>query len=465
MEEQNSIDGKVNVFIDRDLLKAYVEITPPVGNGKPCTLEMVKNALKEKQVTFGINEDYLKKALEEKNWGYKVLVAEGIAPINGKDAKIIYKFPLPAERLAPKIDEKGKVNYHDLGLIYNVKLGQLLVEKIPADDGVPGTSVMGTQLPAKKGKDILLPRGSNTMTDQDGLNLYAAMDGHVTVINNKVTVDPVLIIPGDIDFSTGDIDFGGNILINGNINAGFKVKSGGDIEVKGFVEAAEVTAAGSIMVRGGITGCTRTLIKAGYDIYAQFVENSRLDAGRDIIVRQAIMQSAIKAGGNVKVSGDKALIVGGSIQAGRELEAKIIGSRFSTQTIIQVGIDPHLRDEYLALSGIWTEKKKALNNLNNNIKLIQRSGISRLPDQKKETLISMLNEQKKQWQEIEQINERIIELEKKFTNTHAAKVRVSGVVYPGVRITIGQSVYIVNDPIKYSEFILDQGEVRLRPLQ
>ncbi|MGS0764286.1 DUF342 domain-containing protein [Syntrophomonas curvata] len=462
-----SIDSKANVFIDKDLLKAYVEIVPPTEGGNQCTLETVTKALADKQVVYGVNEDYLKEALEEKNWGYKILVAEGKPAVNGKDAKIIYKFPLPSERRGPKIDEKGSVNYHDLGLIHNVKMGQLLVEKIPGDDGIPGTSVLGMELPPKKGKDIRLPRGSNTVADEDELNLYATIDGHVTVVDHKVTVNPVLTVSGDVDYSTGDIDFVGNISINGSVNSGFKVRSGGDIEIRGFIEAAEVAARGSIMVKGGITGCMKTLVKAEESIYAHFVENSRLDAGRDVIIREAVMQSYIKAGGSIKVSDRKALIVGGTIQAGREVEAKVIGSQLATQTIVEVGVNPHLRDEYQMLNRVKNDKKKTMDTINHNLQVFQKSGISpeHLSEKKKMELIKMLDSLKSLRQELEQITERIVFLENEFQKTQAAKVRVLEVVYPGVRISIGQSIYIVNDPIKYSEFILDQGEVRLTSLR
>jgi uncharacterized protein (DUF342 family) len=208
-DKEYSIDGKANIIVERDLLKAYLEVVPPTGGGNPCNMDIVKQALTEKHISYGVSEDSIREALEEKNWAYKILVAEGKAPVNGKDAKLIYKFPLPSERVGPKIDENGKVDYHDLGLIHNVKMGELLVEKTPGDEGTPGTSVLGTEIPAKKGKDIRLPRGTNTVADEDELNLYATIDGHVTIVDNKVMVNPVLTVSGDVDYSTGDIDFVG----------------------------------------------------------------------------------------------------------------------------------------------------------------------------------------------------------------------------------------------------------------
>ena len=102
-----------------------------------------------------------------------------------------------------------------------------------------------------------------------------------------------------------------------------------------------------------------------------------------------------------------------------------------------------------------------------NLQMFQRSGISPedLSEKKKMELIKMLDNLKNLRQELEQITERIATIETEFQKTQAAKVRIMEIVYPGVRISIGQSIYIVNDPIKYSEFILDQGEVRLTSLR
>ena len=36
-DDQYSIDGKANIIIERDLLKAYLEVVPPAGGGNPCS--------------------------------------------------------------------------------------------------------------------------------------------------------------------------------------------------------------------------------------------------------------------------------------------------------------------------------------------------------------------------------------------------------------------------------------------
>jgi len=461
------IDGQVKISFGPGKMQAFVEVTAPVGEGVACSKEKVMKALEEAGVVHNISIQAIEAALQEKNWNDKILVASGTDAVTGEDGRLIVKFPLPKERIGPKVDEKGNANYYDLGLIHNVKAGELLVEKIPPTEGTPGTDVTGKEIPPKKGKDYRLPRGKNTVADEEELKLYAACDGHVNIIDGKVIVDSVLTIAQDIDFGTGNVDYTGDIIIIGNVTTGFKVKAAGDIQVNGFIEGAEITAGGNIVVKGGITTGIKGFVKAEKNIFARFAENSRVEAGGDVMIAEAIMQSYVKAGGSVKVSERRAAIVGGVIQASYLIEAKVLGSQLATQTTVEVGINPYYREEYQQLLKRGNEKRKQLDALNHNLQVFQRSGISteNLPDSKRLALIKMLDEFKTIRQELAAMDDRIKFLEEEFERVQAARVRALEIAYPGVRISIGHAIYIVNDPIKYSEFILEEGEVRLTSLR
>lgn len=467
MEEQFTSRGQVRVSLDRNQMHAYLEVFPPTPEGKPCTFEQAIQSLHDNGVVFGINEEEIRRALREQNWGSRIMVAEGAPATDGGNAQIIYHFPLPHERANPKMDEKGNVNYLDLGIVYNVKAGTMLVERVPPTDGEEGKTVKGETIKARKGKDLRLPRGSNTVCDEQELYLYATVDGNVSVIDGRVVVNQMFEIRGDVDYSTGNIDFIGNVLISGNINSSFKVKAGGDIEIGGFIEGAEVVAGGNILVKGGITGGVKGQVIAGESIYARFAENARLEAGKDVIIREAIMQSVVKAGNSIVVNGNRATIVGGVLQAAYEVESKIMGSQLATQTIVEVGVNPHYRDEYQQLVKSHNEKTRTMETLNHNLQVLQRSGIKpeNLTEKKRLDLIQMLDSYKTLRQQITQMEERIAFLENEFQRAHAARVRALDIVYPGVRITIGQAIYVVNDPIKYSQFVLEGGEVRLSSLR
>lgn len=461
-----NVDSQIRILVDSDKMRAYVEISVPLGSGKKCTMDDLKRELITNHVVYGIEEARLNEAILERNWGKRVLIAEGTPVINGVEGRLIYKFPSLLERMAPKIDEKGNVDFKDLNLIHNVKAGTELVERIAPTEGKQGSDVIGKQLLPRRGKDVYLPRGKNTVCDEQDRHLYACIDGHVSISDGKVAVDSVFELKGDVDYSSGNIEFIGNILINGCVTSGFQVIAGGDIDIRGFIEGATVVAGGSIMVRGGITAGAKSLVRAGENICARFVENSKLEAGRDVIIREAIMQSYVKAGGSVKVSDKRATIVGGVIQAAYEVESRTIGSQLATQTVIEVGLNPQYREEYGQLLKIRTEKGRILETLNHNLALYQKTGIdaNNISDKKRLAVIKLLDELKKMRQELSSIDERIVFLETEFEQIHAARIKALEIVYPGVRITIGHAIYVINDIIKYAQFVLDEGEVRLTSL-
>ncbi len=461
-----SIDGDAHVYLEKDKMKAYLEITPPVGEGIPCDMDKVRSVLYDSKIVYGIDESKIEEALLEKNWNTRILIAQGTAAVDGKDAILELKYFATDKKLAPVEDEKGNVDYKDLGLIFNVKKGEELAIRTPPVPGTSGMDVQGRELLPRNPKDAVMPRGKNTVCNAENTRLYSIIDGHVTMNDRKLNVQAVFELNGDVDFSSGNIDFVGNVVIRGNVTSGFTVRAAGNIEISGSIEGADVIAGGSILVKGGIKSSYKGTVKAVENISARFVENSKLEAGRDIIIREAIIQSYVRAGDNVTVNDRKATIVGGVIQAAHCVEAKIFGSQLATQTVIEVGVNPYHREEYQNLVKLRNDLKKHLDNLSNNLQVYQRSGINpqEMPEKKRLALIGMLDEFKKVKQELGEHEVRIRLLEEEFQRISSARVRVLEVAYPGVKISIGSSIYTINDTSKYAQFILEDGEIKLTSL-
>ncbi len=462
----NVIDSVVEVYVDNDKMKAHILITRPSENGSRCSVEKAIQALQDKKVVFGIDEKRVREALQHNNWERKILVAQGIAPIDGLDARLEYVFQSKTST-QPRIDDSGKVDFHNLGLVNNVRKGDLLVTKIPYRVGAPGTDVFGKIIPAKHPKDVNLPRGKNTVSDSEGIHLYAAIDGHMSFINNKIDINQVFNVIGDVDYSSGNIDFIGSVAIRGNVTTGFKVNAGGDIEVQGSVEGADVTAHGSIVVKGGINGKMKGKVAAGTNVVARFIENAVVEAGCNVLAKEAIIQSHIKAGQGVRVTDNKAIIVGGVIQAAEEVESKVLGSQLATQTIVEVGVNPYIKEEYYKLTKGQTVKNKEFQNIAHNLQVYNKSGIAveNLNEKKREILIKLLDQYTTLRNELQEIDNRLEHLEKEMRRYQNAEVRVLEVVYPGVRITIGDQIYVVNDLVKHARFLIEDGEIRKAALR
>ncbi|MGE5416623.1 MAG: DUF342 domain-containing protein [Acidobacteriota bacterium] len=461
------IDGEVKVFISGNSMEGYLTVYGPRDGGNPVQLEKAVQALKDAGVVEGINLQGVKDAVTEFNWGRATVVANGTPAVDGDDGRIEYKFALPQDKIKPAELEDGRVDYKNLNLIHNVQRGELLAVRVPPKLGTPGVTVTGKPVLPKAGKNVLLPRGKNTVNDETGNYLYAATDGHVSIVDGKITVFPVFEVPGDVDLSSGNIDFVGNVSIRGNITSGFIVKAGGDIEVSGIIEGATVEAGGNILVKNGIAGGHKAIIKAGGSIFTKFIENASIDSGQEVVITDGIVQSMVKANGSIKVEGKKGTIVGGVLQAGEEISARFIGSPLSPQTVLEVGANPHLREEYKGLFQVFQEKKKNFENISQNISMFQRSSVSMdsLPDKKKLQIVKLLEEFKTIKEELKVLEERKQAIEEEFGRLQRGRVKVTDVIYPGVQIIIGQAVYTVNDPIKFAMFVLEDGDVRVGVLR
>ncbi|MGE5544332.1 MAG: FapA family protein, partial [Bacillota bacterium] len=345
--------------------------------------------------------------------------------------------------------------------------GELLVLRTPPIPGVPGVTVTGRSIAPRAGRNLPLPRGKNTVPNDDNTELRAAIDGHVMIVDGKVTVHTVLEISGNVDYSTGNIDYIGNVRIRGNITAGFTVKAGGDIEVNGVIEGATVIAQGNIVVKNGIAGGHKGMVQAGGSLFARFVENARVEVGGDVVVAEAIIQSVVSANNCIRVEGRKAVIVGGTLQAGEEISARVIGSALSPQTVLEVGLNPRLREEKKLIYQEYQDKKKSFENINQYLQAYQKTGISpeNLTSKRKLALAQMLSDYKTLQKELEELLKRKQEIDNELNRLQGGRVKAADMVYPGVQITIGQAQYHVNDPIRYALFTLRDGDIKIEPLR
>lgn len=457
--EARSLSVKVRVSPDE--MTAYLIVEPGPEGTVEVGYEQVLELVAQSGVVHGVDLPKIREALSPESWGRLVLIAQGTPPVNGQDGRVEYKFSI-AERTGPAETADGRVDYRNLNLIQNVQKGQLLAVKLDPTPGTPGMTVTGKPVPAKPGKAAIIRRGRNTVLDETGHNLYSTIDGHVRVVEDKIAVEPVYEVGGDVDFASGNIDFVGDVVIRGAVTSGFKVRAGGNVEIYGVVEAATVEAGGNILVRQGIAGADRALVQAQGSVMARYIENARVIAGQDVVATDSIIQARVSAGRTVRAEGKKGAIVGGHVQARDEISARVIGSSLATQTVLEVGTDPLLREEYRVLAKEYREKKKSLETMAQNLQVLQKGLLAEnLSDKRRLALLKMLQDYKALAAEVRQMEERYKALEEEFNRSQHGRIKVFDVVYPGVHVCMGKAMYTVNDPIKNAMFVLESGDIRL----
>lgn len=464
VNEEIKEDAKLEVEISKDLMCASIYVIPPKG-GKMISFDDVLNELKKKGIVEGINYDLIRKVLENGIFFTKVKIAEGSPPVDGQNGQIKYYFDIKKE-IRPSVSEDGRVDFHDLNLVTNVKSNELLAEIIPPTKGKPGKTVTGKLILARDGKEVHFKTGKNVSLSEDGKKLFSKIDGQPVLSEGKISVLQVLDIKGDVGPATGNINFLGSIIVRGNVKSGYTIKVEGDAEIDETVEAARIEAGGNIVIKRGIQGGGKGYIKALGDVNVRYIENATVEAGENIIIYEAAMHSNLSAGKKIKIDGKKGLLVGGKSAAGEELIAKIIGSPMATYTEIEVGANPQQKKRLVEINQKLEMAQMELIKIDQAINLLGKMNNKSVLSQDKLVLLEKLREKRELLSE-----QTMVLMEEKqkliiMSNTSArAKVSVSNAILPGVNIIIGNASLKIKDRIDHATFYNYEGQIKFTPYE
>lgn len=421
--------------------------------------------LEKKKIKVGILDNVVRDlcALPRKYANSQVTIARGVAPVQGVDGSLEYPYlDSVVEGNGPKELEDGRVDYYNVTSIPNVAKGQLLARKIPAGQGTAGTTVTGETIAPKAGKDVVIKPGKNVVQNQERTMIYAAIDGQVSFTDNdKMNVFPVFEVNGDVDFGVGNIDFVGTVVIRGNVLNGFRVKASGDIRVLGSVEGAELHAEGSIEIKSGIVAQDKGHIIAGQNIRTSFIQNANVTAGNQVIVSQSIMFSTVRAGKEIICKGAKGIIIGGVLQAGEKIAARVFGNTSATPTILEVGVKPELRQELVQiqkeLQVVYENLRKTDQGLSVMNQILQVSG--ELPPDKRMLQIKLTNTRLVLEKECKSLEARKKDIETELKGEGPAAIEAYHVMYPGIKMTFGKLVHFIKHEYARTRFVVLDGEI------
>jgi len=458
-----SADAIFVVDIAKDEMNATATITPPSAGGADITPEQIKAALKSQGVVAGISNEKIQALVDSPIYNAPVVVAEANQPVDGRDAYIAYNFETDLSKIRAKEAANGQVDFKELNLIQNVVEGQPLAQKILAERGKAGKTLFGRYLEAKNGKDISLPLGKNVKVDKDGCTILAAMNGQVLLVNDKITVEPIIEYDG-INIKTGNVTFLGTVIVKGNVEDGFNIKASGNIEVSGTVGKSKLESDGDIIVSQGVIGRDEGEITCGGTLWAKFIQNTTVNAGENIIVTDSIMNSNVSAQKKIILQGKRAQITGGHLFATETIAAKNIGSDGGgTETVLAVGFDPKAKHRLEELQEMQGNNVKLLDDLELNIATLENMKKIRksLPKEKEANLEHLIQQKNELTEKSIEYNEEITKIQAHLRELkNVGKVYASGTVYAGVKIYVRDEKEEVRSDTKSVTFYYEEGFVR-----
>lgn len=466
--DNQQLETYLRIQISADKLSAFLSFNQ-ITDEFICQSDELERFLRSKGVVHGLRTDVLDQ-ISNNPLGYcreQTLVAQGQPSAPGQDGSVRFVYDMETRDHQPREDEDGNIDFKEINKLKNVQRGQLIAELIAPKAGPAGKTVTGEDLPAKEGKRARFKMGKNVVMNGEQTAIYAAIDGLITMTEKeKINVFPVYEVNGDVDYSVGNIDFVGTVVIRGNVLSGFRVKSSGDIRVIGGVEGAELESEGSIEITGGILAGGKGFVKAGGNIRSTFIQEGNVFAGEDVLVSQSIMHSNVKAGKSVVCSGAKGLIVGGSIQAGEVVSARTIGNTMSTATSIEVGVNPQLREELQQLRTTIKQSYEGLDKTEKALVILDQLAAAGQLSPDRLAMRIKLNATKRQSKtQIDESKERMLEIEKTLEDADRSRIHVSNTIFGGTKIVIGRYTKFIKDSAQRVTFRYAEGDVVLVPYQ
>lgn len=328
----------IPVFISNDCLTATLKV-PQEMDISGILLEDIKDSLREIDIVYGIAEDSIIKGfLSSAVYREKpFIIAEGRPAEPGKNGNINFFFDTDYLKVG-EVTESGEIDFKNRGEIPYVNAGTILAEIIQAVPGKNGKDIFGRDLLVSEVKNAFIKCEKGVELSDDGRRVIATASGQPKLsFGNRLHVLTEIVIPGDVGYETGHVEFDGNITIKGSVLNDFKVK-GSSVTAEEILEA-DIAAKGNLMVKTGISGAN---LDVEGDINAKFINRTTIKAYGNIVVDREIIDCKIQTSGAVICRGK---IVTSAISARQGVEAMDIGTDISAPCHIRIGVDDHILHE------------------------------------------------------------------------------------------------------------------------
>lgn len=443
IEEENPepIDATVKVKIETGGLSATVIAYPPQNGGKDISVEMVKNALSEEGVVYGILEKDIENLVSMKIYDREIIVAKCKPAVNGENGTITFLYEANEEN-KPQEDAKGYVNYKDLGIVRNITKGTVIANITLPTEGEPGISVKNEPINQVKGTPAKMSFADNIAVSDDGLTLVATCDGNLAYKSGRFCVEKVFKLDGDVDVSTGNIDFIGEVVIRGDVKEGFSVKAKKDITIQGGAFRANIESGGNVVIKQGAVG---SKIKATGKVEADFCEKSSVECKEELNAK-TLLFSDVYCNGVIDITKGNGSIIGGKVVSTRSINANNIGSRTYTPTVIVVGDNAIMTQEKNELLSNIEKMEAEIDNCSKIAEFLQQKAkiYGGLTADKIKIYKSAKNTIILKTKDIKEMKQRIAEIDKYLETKQNLSVTCRKELNPGVKIVINDTVYQVN---------------------
>lgn len=445
------------VRITEDYMAAYMTI-PSIDSSEKYTVEYLTDVLHLNQVKIGILTENLQKIIDHRIFDKEVLVAQGADPEDGKNGYFEYLFETNLSQ-KPIMLDNGTVDYKNIKMIELVEAGQEIAIYHPPTKGTNGYNLLAQFKMAKQGAELPALKGTGFERLEDGVTYCASVGGKITELNNRVNIFPVHELYGDVDLSTGNIEFNGDVIIHGNVLEGMSVKATGTITVDKVVESAYIDGKKGVILRGGVLGKNGAKIRSKGNVSALFFEYADVEVEGDIDA-DSFLDSRVYAGGQIRLNGKKGCIVGGMTHAVRGVEAREIGNMVGANTEVSVGVHMTVYGQIATIEREMKDDESQLARIEEGLvqfeTIMRQKGLSFRDDPRR---MALVKEKVRLSAQIAGRKGKLEDLQAIIAASANASVVVIKDVYPGSRICVDEQHVQVKEEQRSVEFKKYMGRI------
>ena len=470
--EENRLSVFSPVMLDQQRLSANWCVIDP--RPQQVETDMLNPWLVELNVVEGIQGEAIEWMAHEIFAGRQHLglhkIAVGKPPRHGHDSEL--ELLIEQDERYGKVQDDGSRDFSEVDFGKTVTKGQEIARLTPPTKGTAGRSIRGEEIPCHHGVERSVKSGKGTCIEEDAdgvIHYFSETDGVLSHSPTELAVMDSLVIEGDVGYETGNLEFKGEIVVKGSVQKGYNVKASGDVIVFGHVDGATIAAGGNAVIGEGIYG-RKTMVVTRGDVRAQFVNESKLRSGGDIVLTAHSLDATLRADGSIwvgipfgEVEGN---VVGGRAWSRGGIEVVVAGGR-NASTELTCGLDPEQLRNVDRLNRKIEEGNKLIARQLSRFQLttldvaaIQKRLAASTGSRKK-----VLAKAAKQLGEIVQVHQKFLKERRQLERggsigTREAEIKATEAVHSGVIVRIGDQTRRIRDNLESTMFTLgDRGVV------
>lgn len=447
----------IEITVSEDRMSATAVVSDPGED--VYQFQEIMSFIRNRKIVVGIKPQAIFEIINNNIYDEPVVIAQGKPNVPSVEGYFEFFFDTE-EHKTPEIREDGTADYSAVGRLANVKEGERIALYHPAIQGENGFDVYGNELISKIVKELPPLRGQYIRYDEETYEYFAKRDGKISINDNNIEILDVHEISGNVTVIQGKVEFFGDLYIHGDVENGVLIRAGRNVIVDGTVGAATIHAGGDIILQKGIQGAGAGKVSARGNIFSDFIEYSKVDAGMDVYAN-SIINSEISTYGSVVVSGSHGSIIGGDTHGLKGIVANAAGNANEVKTILHAGF---LLEDYNTYMELNKSEKKSVDELEKLLVTISEmfkmnKTISEV--QKQELL--KLNEKKIEIQKtIDQIKDDKADISRKMSLGAGAAIIIRGDINRNVVICIDTAIKYILNKETFVKYICKNDEIERR---